>query len=176
MNLEASILAMERFLRTLPVLVEGVTADDARWKPEDGAWSILEIVRHLGDEEVLDFRTRLRLTLEDPALPWPPIDPPGWAVQKRYNEGDLAVAVEHFMRERRQSLAWLRSLASAHPPPDWSKTHHHPQIGPMRAGDILIAWRAHDDLHLRQIAKRFHQLAQRDGGEFRVDYAGPWRA
>jgi hypothetical protein len=144
--------------------------DDARWKPADGAWSILEIIMHLCDEEVDDFRTRVRLTLEDAAQSWPPIDPPRWAVERRYNEADLQRAVDRFVRERTESVRWLLSLGDA----DWTVAHHHPKFGPIRAGDLLASWTAHDALHLRQIAKRMHQLAQHHGGEFRTGYAGEW--
>ena len=51
-----------------------------------------------------------------------------------------------------------------------------PKIGPIRAGDLLASWAAHDMLHLRQIAKRKFELIQQAGGEFTTDYAGPWGA
>ena len=41
---------LEWFGTTLPAVVSGVPVDDARWKPTDGARSIVEIVRHLLDE------------------------------------------------------------------------------------------------------------------------------
>jgi hypothetical protein len=40
----------------------------------------------------------------------------------------------------------------------------------------MVSWCAHDALHLRQIAKRTFQMAQRDGGRFTADYAGDWKA
>ncbi len=168
MHLKRLIDSLERFAEILPAVVRGVSADDARWKPADGAWSILEIVTHMADEEVEDFRTRVELTLRDPAEPWPPIDPETWAVDRRYNEGDLAGALKRFVSERCRSIKWLRGNAN----PDWSKAHPHPQLGPLRAGDIFAAWVAHDALHLRQITKRMHQMTQRDAGEYRSDYAG----
>ncbi|MCZ6444863.1 MAG: DinB family protein [Planctomycetota bacterium] len=170
MNLKRMIDSLERFAEILPTVVHGVSADDARWKHADGAWSILEIVTHLADEEVEDFRTRVELTLRDPAEPWPPIDPETWAVDRRYNEGDLVAALGRFISERHKSIAWLRGLHR----PDWSQTHTHPKLGPLRAGDIFAAWVAHDALHLRQIAKRMHQMTQRDAGVYTVHYAGRW--
>ena len=170
MNLKRLIDSLERFAEILPAVVRGVTTEDARWKPADGAWSILEIVTHLADEEVEDFRTRVERTLRDPAEPWPPIDPEAWAVDRRYNEGDLAGALKRFVSERRRSVNWLRGITN----PDWSKARKHPQLGPLRAGDIFAAWVAHDALHLRQIAKRMHQMTQRDAGVYTVHYAGRW--
>ena len=58
MNHQKLIASLERFGRMLSEVVRDVTPDDSRWKPPDGAWSILEIVRHLGDEEAFDFRER----------------------------------------------------------------------------------------------------------------------
>ncbi len=171
MRPERLIQRLERFGDILPAVVEGLPDDDARWRPADGAWSILEIVTHLADEETEDFRRRVESTLADPAAPWPPIDPEGWAVSRRYNEGNLAAAVDRFAKARRESVAWLRTLRR----PDWSKAWVHPKAGPIRAGEVFTAWAAHDALHLRQIAKRLHQLAGRDGGEFSTSYAGAWQ-
>lgn len=170
MHVDNLIASLERFGRSLPELVRGVSPNDARWKPPDGAWSILEIVRHLGDEEEFDFGLRVRSTLNDPAAGWPPIDPEDWAVERRYNEGDLDEAAGKFVTLRSESVAWLRSLKN----PDWSLAYQHPKIGPLRAGDLLAAWVAHDALHLRQIAKRQFQLASRDAGDFHTQYAGEW--
>lgn len=163
--------SLERFGAALPAVVAGVGPDDARWRPPEGAWSILEIVCHLADEEAEDFGARLRMTLEDPEKPWPAIDPPGWAARRRYNDGDLGVAVARFASLRRSSVRWLRGLDE----PDFDRAYNHPR-GIIRAGDLLASWAAHDALHLRQIAKRLYQLARRDAGGFSVGYAGEWTA
>jgi hypothetical protein len=170
MHPDRLIASLEHFCSVLPAVVRGTSDADARWKPADGAWSILEVVRHLGDEEVEDFRMRVELTLRDPTLPWPPIDPEKAAIARKYNEASFAEAVQRFVDERAKSVAWLKSLRN----PDWSKTKTHPKLGSLRAGDLLTAWAAHDHLHLKQIAKRKFQLAARDGGEYEVDYAGQW--
>ena len=169
-ELHRYIRRFESFRVGLCAITEELTADEACFKPTPADWSILEIVCHLADEEVEDFRTRLQLTLEDPTRQWPPIDPEGWAVQRRYNQQDLDAAVARFAAARQESLAWLSSLDH----PDWSRTHHHPKLGSMSAGDLLVSWAAHDALHLRQIAKRFHQLAERDSDGHSSAYAGSW--
>lgn len=170
MNFPNLLASLDRFAHLLPAVVRDIPDDDVRSKPASGAWSILEIVGHLADEEEFDFRERVRLTLADPALLWPAIDPEGWAVERRYNEQQLADVVARFVQLREQSLQWLRSLEQ----PDWNRMHEHPQFGPFRAGDILAAWVAHDYLHLRQISKRLYELAARDAGEYSVRYAGTW--
>ena len=47
-------------------------------------------------------------------------------------------------------------------------------LGGLSAGDLLASWAAHDWLHLRQIAKRRHELTARDAGKFSIAYAGRW--
>lgn len=170
MDATALIDRLEHTGRAIDALAAGIPDMDARWKPGTGAWSILEVVCHLADEEEADFRVRLRSTLEDPSKPWPPIDPEAWAEQRRYNQQDLAQSLARFTRERAASLDWLRSLAG----PDWTCSHEHPAIGRLSAGDLLTSWCAHDALHLRQIAKRLFELTQRDAGDFSSVYAGAW--
>jgi hypothetical protein len=170
MNAHRLIESLQRFPSVLRAQVDGLADEDARWKPADGAWSILEILMHLADEEVEDFRTRVKMTLGDPDQPWPGIDPEGWAIERRYNEGELSEALHRFITERQKSVAWLTGLED----PDWSRAYRHPRLGPIRAGDVFVSWAAHDALHLRQIAKRLYQMTRRDGQPFTTDYAGPW--
>lgn len=172
MNAPALIARLDSFADELPVLVSRLSETDARFKPASGAWSVLEIVCHLVDEEVEDFRTRLRLVLENPERAWPAIDPEGVATSRRYNEQSLPERVQKFVKERRESVAWLRSLRE----PSWENAYVHPTWGPISAGMLLTAWTAHDMLHLRQIAKRRYELACRDGEPFSASYAGQWGA
>ncbi len=169
MNASALIDRLERFAGVLPAVVSAVTDADARWKPAAEHWSILEVCRHLLDEEREDFRVRVESTLRDPAAKWKPLELEGIAERRKYNEADLKETAAAWVEERRKSVAWLRSLGK----PDWSAAYQHPR-GPICAGDLLASWAAHDALHLRQIAKRLHELAGRDGGEFKTAYAGAW--
>jgi hypothetical protein len=128
-------------------LFQSLSVEQARWKPDKDRWSILEVINHLYDEEREDFRKRLGLVLTNPAEPWPPIDPEGWVVQRRYNERDLNQSLHNFFEEREKSLFWLDKLDS----PDWQATYRHPQMGPMSAELILANWLAHDLFHIRQV-------------------------
>ncbi len=170
MDLSHLLDSLRRFPEVLRAITDQLSEEDYRWKPPDGSWSILEIVSHLADEEVDDFRMRVRLTLEDPNQPWPPIDPTGWSEDRKYNQGNFDSALQRFFSERQDSIHWLEQLNN----PNWENTYDHPQIGPMRAGDIMSAWVAHDLLHLRQITKRLYQLVQKNCGDYSLIYAGDW--
>ncbi|MDP2956891.1 MAG: DinB family protein [Longimicrobiales bacterium] len=151
--------------------LHGVSDAQARWKPAPDQWSLLEVVAHLADEELLDFRTRLDLTLHRPGEEWPRIDPERWATERRYNEGDPVEALGRFVAERRRSVAWLDSLGGR----DWAVAHAHPRLGPIRAGDLLASWLAHDLIHVRQI-NRLHRawLETTLAPDFKPEYAGRW--
>ena len=55
----------------LEALLAELSDADARWKPPSGAWSIVEVVNHMADEDAEDFRARLERTLRDPMEAWP---------------------------------------------------------------------------------------------------------
>lgn len=170
MNASALIDRLAAMPGVISPLITALPDGDLRHKSPTGGWSILEILCHLADEEVDDFRTRLRSTLQTPEQDWNPIDPEGWAKARRYNEQDPAAVLSRFVREREASVVWLRGLGEV----DWNQAHRHPRFGKLRAGDLLGAWAAHDALHLRQIAKRIYELAPRDAQGFTVAYAGEW--
>ncbi|MEM9065481.1 MAG: DinB family protein [Planctomycetota bacterium] len=170
MNLEALAARMERFPAALSALVSGLPANDALWRPDERTWSITEIVAHLVDEELEDFRARVLSTLADPSTPWSPWDPEGTATHRSYRERDLESELARFAVARADSLEQLRAAASG---ADWELAYQHPTHGPLRVGDLMTSWAAHDALHLRQISKRLFELASRDGG-YGSDYAGSW--
>ena len=173
MNAQSLYNRLSHFPSRLSALIAGLSDDDARWRPDDGAWSILEIVRHLEDEEVEDFRTRVRMTLEDPTEPWPPIDPPAAAIERRYNDDDLQQSLKRFVVNRTDSLTWLEprlnDIAARA-----NQAYNHPSFGEITLGDVFTGWVAHDQLHIRQIARRLYQLTARDAGKFSTRYAGDW--
>jgi len=170
MHVQAIIGRMGRFSSALQALVAGMSREEALYRPDVTTWSILEVVCHLADEEVRDFRPRLERTLAEPQVEWDMFDPVALATTNDYRGADLGDAAARFIAERHRSVAWLRGLGEI----DWSRTYPHPRVGPVPAGDLLAAWSAHDALHLRQIAKRQHELASRDAAGFDSAYAGEW--
>ena len=150
-------------------LVQGVSEEQAHWKPDDDEWSVLELVNHLYDEEREDFKPRLDNILHQRERDWAPIDPEGWVTERGYAERDLLESLQSFLKERSASLEWLESLGS----PDWD-TLHTSEFGSMRAGDMFTSWVTHDHIHLRQLIELHHAYAVAQGKPFSPDYAGPW--
>jgi hypothetical protein len=169
MDLDHFISQMSDNAQRIRVLTEGVSDDQARWKPDPASWSILEVVNHLRDEEREDFRVLLDLALYRPDEPRPGIDPAGWVTERRYNERDLRESLEDFMTARKESLVWLKGLAS----PNWGATYDAP-FGRITAGDIFAAWVAHDLLHMRQLVELHWAYTTLLVTPHKVDYAGSW--
>jgi len=170
MNADAIFARMAAFPAALRAAVGMVSPEDARFKPAPEHWSILEICCHVLDEEREDFGARVRSTLEDPSRGWVDLNHDGIAERRGYNTRDLIGVLDEFALERGRSVAWLRQLAM----PRWDHTYQHPKFGPLRAGDLMASWAAHDALHLRQIAKRVYNLTQRDAEGYETRYAGDW--
>lgn len=157
-------------LRVFDAILRGVDSDEAAWRPTDDAWSMLEVVCHLVDEEREDFRTRLRIVLEDPARAWPPIDPLGWVAARGYADREYGPMVEDFLAERGASIVWLRSLRQ----PPLSNARSLNDAFTLRGGDLLMSWLAHDFLHLRQINELHYAWHARASAPWDVRYAGDW--
>lgn len=168
LTVNAAVTRLASTLRVIQELTTGVDDAQARWKPGPERWSILEVVNHLVDEEREDFRFRFRHLLESPDLPSPPIDPPRWVIERRYNERRLGPSIETLASERRDSVAWLSELED----PDLGRAS--PTTG-RTAGDLLAAWVAHDLLHIRQLAKLHYDYWAREVSPVGIEYAGEWR-
>lgn len=158
------------FPSALLALLDGLDDTDARCRPPNGAWSIVEIINHIADEDEEDFGTRLRMTLEDPSNAWPGIDPEAAARERNYNGRSLGESLDRFAKTRAGWVKWLCLLEN----PDWARAYTHPKLGDIAAGDLFAAWCDHDTLHLRQIAKRLHELVGVHTPGFSPSYAGEW--
>ena len=154
---------------TVGLMIRGVSAEQARWRPTATAWSILEVINHLCDEEREDFRVRLDIMLHKPEQPLPEIEPESWVTERAYNQRDLAGSLESFLKERRESIRWLRTFES----PDWGVVYKAPRWK-MTAGDMFASWVTHDILHMRQLLKLEWLYTTRNLEPYKVDYAGRW--
>ena len=155
--------------KTIKSLAARISSEQAHWKPAPDQWSIVEVVCHLYDEEVEDFRARLAFILHPPGQLWPPIDPQGWVTQRQYNQNDLAPKLDAFLKERQVSIAWLAGLKN----PDWAAVYQLPS-GTLSAGDMANAWVGHDLLHSRQLVELHWGYARRLASPYNLDYAGDW--
>lgn len=169
MNQDHFIQQMAYNAESIRTFTEGVSTEQARWRPNPESWSLLEVINHLYDEEREDFRLHLDHILYKPDRPWHSIDPEGWVTGRSYNERDLSLSVRNFMDERQQSIAWLQGLIGV----NWETSAEAP-FGRITAGDMFAAWVAHDLLHLRQLVELHYAYTVQAVQPYRVRYAGEW--
>jgi len=169
MEFETLYEELARGPEIIRALLSGVTQAEAQLRPAPDSWSILEVVCHLYDEEVNDFRPRLDVMLHRPGDDFAPNNPQEWVTERKYNEQNLGVMLGKFLAERDKSLNWLRGLSGA----NWEAPYTTPWRN-MKAGDMLGSWVAHDNLHVRQLVELRHARVLRITEPFDVGYAGDW--
>ncbi len=169
MDVSNVIDELERNRKVILGTFQGLPSDFVKWKANPKDWSILEIVCHLIDEEVEDFRARTKHALEHPEAPLVPIDPPGWVISRNYRGQNFESSVERWQQERQNSIAWLRGLSN----PKWENAVDHPDLGPITAQSFLNNWLAHDYLHIRQVNSIRRTYLLKSSGDS-LAYAGKW--
>ena len=150
-------------------LINGIGQEHAQVKPDAKAWSILEVICHLHDEEQEDFREHLDFILHRQNEEWHVIDPESWVTERKYNEQDFTQMQEKFFAERDKSLKWLSELSNV----DWETTYTS-KYGSMSAGEMFSCWVAHDNLHIRQLVELRRAYIERITQPHEIQYAGDW--
>ncbi|MBI5294940.1 MAG: DinB family protein [Chloroflexi bacterium] len=150
-------------------LIANVSQEEAQAKPTPEAWSLLEVLCHLHDEEREDFREHLDFILHPQNREWHAIDPQGWITSRQYNQQDFIEVQTRFFEERRKSLDWLIDLADV----DWD-TSYESEFGPFSAAEMFACWVAHDNLHIRQLVELKRAQIERITQPLNIAYAGDW--
>jgi hypothetical protein len=168
-NIDEIIRQLTADAEAMRALVQSISAAQAQWKPNPDTWCMKEVMEHVYNEERLDFRLHLKEYLSNPPHPWGP-NPEQWIPTV-----DCRQALEGFLVERQASLVWLKGLSS----PDW-EVKSTMQFGPsheevtLSAGDVLVAWVAHDYLHIRQMNELLFAWNEQQAAPYSVQYAGGW--
>jgi hypothetical protein len=124
--------------------------------PIPGKWSAREIVHHLGDSETTSAGRLRKLLVEDnPTIQG--YDQDEFATKLRYNERDMAPALEAF-RSARETTGQLLELMNED---DWKRAGTHTESGPYSMEDWLKIYAAHAHNHAAQI-RRLHEALATD--------------
>ena len=128
--------------------LHGFPADKLGDHPIPGKWSAREIVHHLGDSEsTAAIRLRKLLVEESPVIQG--YDQDLYATGLRYNERDMAPALEAFRAARATTSQLLALLSEA----DWKREGVHSESGRYTMEDWLSIYAAHAHNHAAQIQR-----------------------
>ncbi len=169
----AGVLAAARHeLGRLPGLLDALVGDldeaVSRSRPSPREWAPVEILCHLRDEETEDFGARVRAVIEGHDR-FAPIDPERWVDERRYLDERVAAVLGDLRMRRRSSLDYLAGIDAGR----LGAAIVQSSGGRLSGLDLLVAWVAHDRLHLCQLAGTLARLWANHWTPLRAEYAGP---
>jgi hypothetical protein len=129
-------------------LIAGLSDEDLRRPEAPGKWSILQVLEHLADQELVSAY-RLRAITAEHEPPLPGYDQDAWARGLRYGTTGPAEVLALLRALRRRNLALYDSLG----PAEFERVGIHAERGRESAHRLCRLMGAHDLVHRRQIAR-----------------------
>jgi DinB superfamily len=148
-ELKRHLDAAEKSPKEIAAAVSGLPDKILRYKPLPEKWSILEILAHLADVEIL-YAYRMRQMLADKKPVIAPIDQDDWARNLGYMESVPAELVALYGLNRHHNLRLLRRLK----PGDLEKSAFHPEYKKdVTLAEMVERMGGHGANHLQQIER-----------------------
>jgi hypothetical protein len=111
-----------------------------------GKWSVIEVLQHLADSDLV-FGFRLRMILTEDKPPIQAYDQDTWARTLKYRDVQLELAVDQLRSLRAANIRVLRQLS----PAQLERVGLHSERGPESVGFLLRLMAGHDLVHRRQV-------------------------
>jgi hypothetical protein len=132
----------------LAAAIAGITPSQLRQPEGPDKWSIVQVLQHVADAEVVwAWRMRLILAQDRPQITG--YDQDLWAARLHYEEADPAEALELFGVLRRANLRLVDRCS----PVDLVRVGIHVERGEESLERLRRLYAGHDLLHLRQIER-----------------------
>jgi len=125
-----------------------VSDDRLRRRPEPQKWSIVEIVAHLAEDELVTS-WRYRQMLETPGCALAGFDQDLWERLGRYGTWSMDEALLMFRLLRKANLRLLQDLS----PEQWQAFGVHAERGRITVRDLVFHMAGHDLNHIEQIRR-----------------------
>ncbi len=139
--------------RTLEAII-GEAGPALRRRPAESEWSVLELLGHLADAELV-MAGRYRWTLAHDEPPLPGYDQDRWVERLRHNEDDPRELLTLFRALRQANLdLWKRTPASLR-----QRVGMHAERGPESYDLMFRLIAGHDRFHIDQIRKTLSAVA-----------------
>ena len=151
---------LAKFLSETPVrirqLAEGFVESETRRKPADDVFSVVENICHLRDIEVDGYAARIQRILREDEPFLPDLNGSELAAERRYNEQELAAALDAFTDARRGNVLAVKELSSA----QLERRGVFENTGAITLSRLLEMMREHDRAHLDELSGLRERLAQ----------------
>ena len=132
----------------LRTLVEGRSAAELARNPAPGRWSVVEILAHLADAEVVGA-WRFRSVLGQDGIPLQPFDQNVWADAFRYADADPFESLDIFEVNRRGTLSLLRRVDRSL----FKNYGMHGERGEESIEHLIRLYAGHDLNHISQVER-----------------------
>ena len=126
--------------------IAGLNATQMRKRPAPGKWSIIEILGHLHDTEIV-YGYRYRLALSQPGSDILGYDQARWVIELRHRRRDARRLLEHIRILRDGNLDAVLRV----PRPYWKRYGMHTERGRETVRKTLELIAGHDLNHIDQI-------------------------
>jgi hypothetical protein len=148
-ELKKHLETAEKSPKEIAAAVSGLPPQVLRYKPAPDKWSILEILGHLADIEIV-YAYRLRQMLADKKPVIAPIDQDEWAKNLGYMETPAPELVALYGLNRHHNLHLLRRLKVG----DLGKSAFHPEYQQnVTVATLIEKMAGHGTNHLQQIER-----------------------
>ena len=132
----------------LRTLTAGLSEDMMRRPEGPGKWSVIQVLEHLADHEIINaFRLRSTIAEDAPALRG--YDQTKWVGRLHYGEADAETVLRELEAARGRTLRLLRALG----PAELERVGMHEERGPESIRLNMALTAGHDFVHRRQIAR-----------------------
>lgn len=147
---------MDQLLPWVADRIRGLDDSVLRRPEAPGKWSVIEVIQHLADSDLV-FSYRLKMMLTEDRPPLQGYDQDGWAGVLRYRDVPLELALDQLRGVRAANLHLVRQLS----PSQLERVGLHAERGPESAGFLLQLMGAHDLVHRRQIDRILSTVSAR---------------
>jgi hypothetical protein len=129
-------------------LISGVSPDRLATPEAAGKWSLVHVVQHLADSEIVAaFRFRMILAHDRPAIAG--YDQDLWASRLKYGAVDIGDAMAQFDAVRAANLRLLEKTT----PEERARVGIHAERGEESVEKMIRIYAGHDLVHLRQMSR-----------------------
>ncbi len=129
-------------------LVAGLSREEVLQPEAPGKWSILEVVAHLVDQELVNsYRLRAIVAEDEPVIQG--YDQDRWAARLRYRETEIEDLLRELEALRGRNLRLYRQLSET----ELDRVGIHSERGRESARRLRALTAAHDLVHRRQIER-----------------------
>lgn len=142
---------LQAYLGTYNLLaqeIEGLSDEQVRWKPAADKWSILEVLTHLADHNLV-VAFRARELLADSTAVLPAFSQDQWVAGQYANEGQAEEVLHFFYQLLLYNYRLFTRLSEA----DWYKSGTNFKGQEVRLVDAIQAFIDHARGHLGQIRR-----------------------